>query len=542
MPFNGSGGFSPLAAPVFPAVSGTTIASSYYNQQLTDIFSGLGQCVTRDGQSPATANLPMGGNKHTGVAAGTASGQYLAYGQANASLASLLFGLGTVGAPSIAFSGDTNTGIYSPGADRLRLVTGGVSRFEVNAAGEFAFGDSQAPATGFRVVVAGTGPAQVTARGFRDNTTISSATTTDYQAFSTIGATAAAAFTLPNLYHFVAQQGVFGAGSTVTAQAGFQVAASLIGATNNYGFRGLLATSVGRWNVYMDGTAQNYFAGNVGIGSGKSVPAVPLDVNGTVAATLYYADAATDTAAAPGFSWDGDSNTGIFNSAADTLGIAAGGSQQAIFGTTGFAFGTNTTRPANTWGIIDRLGSSTVPALAAGTVLTLAGSTAAASSAYLQFISGNAAPSGVRFGDTDTAFRGAVQYDHSTDALGFYTAGVLAMSISSAGVLTDAAGLELGYRKLPTVASAATATAAAVGKCYLNTVSITIDNGVFAAGDVVHVYNNSGTAITILQGTLTTMRLGGTASTGSRSLAPRGLAVLFFPTATECVVQGSGVA
>ena len=41
---------------------------------------------------------------------------------------------------------------------------------------------------------------------------------------------------------------------------------TLIGATNNYGFRGNIASGTNRYNVYMDGTAQNYFAGYVGIG------------------------------------------------------------------------------------------------------------------------------------------------------------------------------------------------------------------------------------------------------------------------------------
>jgi hypothetical protein len=37
------------------------------------------------------------------------------------------------------------------------------------------------------------------------------------------------------------------------------------------------------------------------------------------------------------------------------------------------------------------------------------------------------------------------------------------------------------------------------------------------------------------------MRLGGTTTVGTRALAPRGWASIFFPTATECVVTGTGV-
>ena len=44
------------------------------------------------------------------------------------------FPLGTSGAPSITFSGDSNTGIYSPGADLIAIATSGVERMRFNGA------------------------------------------------------------------------------------------------------------------------------------------------------------------------------------------------------------------------------------------------------------------------------------------------------------------------------------------------------------------------------------------------------------------------
>jgi hypothetical protein len=89
--------------------------------------------------------------------------------------------------------------------------------------------------------------------------------------------TAASAFTLSNLYHYGALQNTIGAGSTVTNQIGFVADATLIGATNNYGFQSNIASGSGRWNFYAGGTANNYFAGNVGIGT--TAPAVELEVS-----------------------------------------------------------------------------------------------------------------------------------------------------------------------------------------------------------------------------------------------------------------------
>jgi hypothetical protein len=84
----------------------------------------------------------------------------------------------------------------------------------------------------------------------------------------TIGSTTeAAAFTLGALLHYRARPAAtFGAGSSVTNQYGFWADGALTGATNNFGFYSNIASGTGRWNFYANGTADNYFAGNVGVG------------------------------------------------------------------------------------------------------------------------------------------------------------------------------------------------------------------------------------------------------------------------------------
>jgi hypothetical protein len=98
-----------------------------------------------------------------------------------------------------------------------------------------------------------------------------------YGAFATTLSTSAAAFTLPNASHFTAAQGVIGATSSVTNQYGFEAQASLTGATNNYGFFGNIPSGTGRYNIYMNGTADNYLAGNLGIGG--VIPAASLSIS-----------------------------------------------------------------------------------------------------------------------------------------------------------------------------------------------------------------------------------------------------------------------
>ncbi len=101
MPFNGSGTFVSLAPPDFPALPFTTILASSFNANLNDIFTnGLTKCLTRDGQSTPTANLPMAGFKLTGLSNGVADTDSAALGQTVAAR-------GSIG----AVDWDTRTGI-----------------------------------------------------------------------------------------------------------------------------------------------------------------------------------------------------------------------------------------------------------------------------------------------------------------------------------------------------------------------------------------------------------------------------------------------
>ena len=60
--------------------------------------------------------------------------------------------LGTAGAPTITFTGDTNTGIYSPGADQVAISTNGTGRLFINATGQVGIGGS--PSSDFEITSA----------------------------------------------------------------------------------------------------------------------------------------------------------------------------------------------------------------------------------------------------------------------------------------------------------------------------------------------------------------------------------------------------
>jgi hypothetical protein len=106
--------------------------------------------------------------------------------------------------------------------------------------------------------------------------------------YTSTAQTAAAAFTLNNMVHYYAQQATLGAGSAITNQYGFFAELNLVGATNNYGFFGVIPAGTNRWNLFMSGTANNYMAGSLGIGS-TSLTGFNLRVGKTITgATTSY--------------------------------------------------------------------------------------------------------------------------------------------------------------------------------------------------------------------------------------------------------------
>lgn len=82
MPYNGAGTFTPVYNWATDKANGIKIRADRMDGQDSDISTGLTDCVTRDGQSPATANLPMGTFKHTGVGLASNATDYLRADQA----------------------------------------------------------------------------------------------------------------------------------------------------------------------------------------------------------------------------------------------------------------------------------------------------------------------------------------------------------------------------------------------------------------------------------------------------------------------------
>jgi hypothetical protein len=78
------------------------------------------------------------------------------------------------------------------------------------------------------------------------------------------------------------------------------------------------------------------------------------------------------------------------------------------------------------------------------------------------------------------------------------------------------------------------------GKHISTTAGIIIPSGVFASGECVSIFNNSGSNIAI-NATAVTCYLAGTATTGSRTLGQRGLCSILCVGTNTFVIAGAGL-
>jgi hypothetical protein len=141
--------------------------------------------------------------------------------------------------------------------------------------------------TGYGINLARNITGATTAYGIRSQGVVQSDVTTLVSNYGSLLQTAAASFTLNDYVHHRSMQGTIGSGSVVINQYGYFADSSMIGATNNFGFYGNIASGTNRWNLYMNGTANNYLAGSLGIGQTTPVASAKLQVDSTTQGVLF---------------------------------------------------------------------------------------------------------------------------------------------------------------------------------------------------------------------------------------------------------------
>jgi trimeric autotransporter adhesin len=230
-----------------PAANGTTVLPTIAapsSPSAGQIWYDAGNVYYHDGATTRTIST---GGASSGVAAGN----------------------GTAAAPSISFSGDTDTGWYLAGADNLAAATGGVERVRINQNGNLGVG-SNSPDARLTLGGAMTAPAWTSSGiGIRQN----SVTYTDSSSSGVVGFNYVNAFGVPNLaatsattYTNASAFSLYpptpGANVTLTNSTGLTVNASALpGVTNGYGVQ--VNAPTGATNNY----AATFIGGNVGVGT-----------------------------------------------------------------------------------------------------------------------------------------------------------------------------------------------------------------------------------------------------------------------------------
>ena len=115
-----------------------------------------------------------------------------------------------------------------------------------------------------------------------------------------------------------------------------------------------------------------------------------------------------------------------------------------------------------------------------------------------------------------------------------------ATGVTVTGTVSDSKG---DLRSIPrsNQSSAYTLVASDAGKCVTAGGNITVNNSVFAEGNAVTIIADTGSDITITQGSGVTMYNTGDASTGNRTLAARGMCTIWFVAANNCYISGAGL-
>lgn len=107
---NGSGTFNRLYDWTDERDAGNNIDSTKMDAEMDGMATALTDSIAKDGQTPATANLPMGGFRHTGVSAGVGRTDYSRLDQTQDGLLNWADGGGTA---------DAITATYTPSISSL---------------------------------------------------------------------------------------------------------------------------------------------------------------------------------------------------------------------------------------------------------------------------------------------------------------------------------------------------------------------------------------------------------------------------------------
>jgi len=137
MAFNGSGTFNRIYNWTTDAGNGINIEASRMDGEDNGFATGLSNCITKDGQTTITANIPFNSKKITGLANGSARTDSIALGQVQDNTYGTL---GTLGGSADTYTASPSPAItaYATGSEfnlKVNATNTGASTLNVSAVG-----------------------------------------------------------------------------------------------------------------------------------------------------------------------------------------------------------------------------------------------------------------------------------------------------------------------------------------------------------------------------------------------------------------------
>lgn len=552
MPRNSSGTYSLPAGN--PVVSNTLIQSTWANSTLSDVGTAISDSLDRYGRGAMQAALKnidgtavapsitfssegtLGAYRVSAGVLGIAVAGALVLSISSTGLSftnPLVLPLGTAAAPALTFTANTNTGLFSPGTNQLAWSTNGVQRMSIDATGLVTvantLGVGGAPALGKLQVIGG-------------DVVIDNAA--NYSAKNS-GGTASSIMALSGANQL--QFGNSGAVTSIAWATGGSTRMTLDGSGLQLA-KAIFSGVTESVRIQNDGGYVSFWntANTTRTGTLLGTAGTSLSLISENGATLQLG-----TAGAVRMTIDGSGYVGIGRNPISTVGIAM--SDGTITTLYGFNYSSNTvsgigTNSAHALGFLTS-GSERARIDTSGNFLV--GLTAATSgTAGRGVLEINGTSSALLALDVAGTRKGYFIHDGTNATLAadagtlqFVAGGTQRLTISTAGVLTDTNGFELGYKGLPqqNQAGAYTLVVGDRGKHVYQraAAAVTVPSGTFSVGDAVTIVNGTSGTISLTQGASVTLQLAGTLTTGSRTILANGVANILCVSSNLFYVTGN---